>query len=50
LVYDQDCDFGDVTVVEPNARNTELLQSEKIDREKLSHLTETQWKKLFDVF
>jgi len=43
LVYDQDCDFGDVAVVEPNARNTELLPSEKIDREKLSHLTNC-WK------
>ena len=29
LVYDQDCDFGDVAVVEPNVRNTELLPSEK---------------------
>ena len=49
LVYDQDCDFGDVAVVEPNTRNTELLPSKKIDREKLSHLTETQRKELLDV-
>ena len=43
LVYDQDCDFGDVAVVEPNdlstfSRKNELLPSEKIDREMLSHL------------
>jgi len=43
LVYDQDCDFGDVAVVEPNdlstfSRKNELLPSEKNDRKKLSHL------------
>jgi len=45
LVYDQDCDFGDVAVVEPNdlstfSRKNEFLPSEKINRKKLSHLTE----------
>jgi len=54
LVYDQDCDFGDVAVVEPNDLSTfshknELLPSEKNDREKLFHLTETQKKELLDV-
>jgi len=54
LVYEQDCDFDDIAVVEPNdvatiVHDHEPPPSKKIDQEKLSHLTETQRKEQLDI-
>jgi len=53
IVYDHDSDFGSVSVVDPagHASDTgqELLPRQKIDLNKLAHLSETQRKELLDV-
>jgi len=49
IIYDDDKDFGEVEVVDTSPLVPELLPSQKIDRDKLKHLSDQQKKELLAV-
>lgn len=49
VVYENDSDFGDISVLNSAAPEAELLPSQKIDSDKLTHLSPQQKKELLDV-
>jgi len=49
IIYDEDKDFGEVEVIDTSPAVSELLPSEKIDSDKLKHLSAQQKKELLFV-
>jgi len=50
IIHEEDQDFGDIgTLDAPNPGQTELLPSQKIDMESLSHLSEDEKARLLEV-
>ena len=49
VIYDDDKDFGEVEVVDTSPTEPQLLPSQKIDPEKLKHLSAQQQKELLSV-
>ena len=50
IVYDRDSEFGEISVVEPKSQEQPmLLPSEKIDKDKLAHLTQEQQNEILAI-
>ena len=50
IIYDDDKDFGEVEVVNTSPPVSELLPNQKIDPDKLKHLSDQHKKELLAVF
>jgi len=49
IIYDEDKDFGEVEIIDTPPAMPELLPSQKIDPDKLKHLSAQQKKELLSI-